>query len=315
LIIKEGVLMNVNKYLSAKVSLNKYIDRIVVNGAIFHIHYWGVMPYHYDTLLHKHSFFEICYVVEGKGSYIDDDYTYPLQQNTLFLSKPDVLHQIKSEEGLFLIYVAFELVESESSEEWIQRMEEAKHCSKVISEEKEEKEILLLWDFLLTQATKHEQAFSEEIIKNLSSSLILSLLRAFVSFSMNDKEKVHHEASSTLYHQATLYIKDNLSNSLKLTEVAKYLHISGRHLSRIFVAEAGISYSEFVQNERMQKAATLLKTTDMPIKDIAEETVFTTVNYFTQVFTSKFRSSPGKFRSLYSNVKKNTYNKEFLSST
>jgi len=306
--------LNINHYLSGKVSLNQYAHRIAQNGASFQVHYWGVMPTHYDNLMHKHSFFEICYVVDGTGQYVDDDQTYSLQKNTIFFSRPEVLHQIKSEDGLFLLYVGFELIESESNEEWVRRLEEAKSCSKVVIHEKDDKDILLLWQSLLIQATKHERPFFNEILTNLASSLIFSLLQTFVSYSINDDYKIHPETTSLLINTATLHIKDNLSDSLKLADVARHLHISGRHLSRMFVSELGLNYSEYVQNERLQKAAELLKTTDMSIKDIAEETGFTSIYYFTRVFTSKFRSSPGRFRSLYSNVKTTMFNNGTVSS-
>ncbi|GAA3330877.1 hypothetical protein GCM10020331_085160 [Ectobacillus funiculus] len=142
-----------------KISLNQYAHRLVQNGASFHVHYWGVMPKHYDNLPHKHSFFEVCFVIDGEGEYVDNDFTYSLQKNTMFCSRPDVLHQVKSENGLFLLYVAFELIESESSEEWINIMEEASQRSKVVIDVKEDTTAAQIWKFLLTQAAKPEQAF------------------------------------------------------------------------------------------------------------------------------------------------------------
>lgn len=225
----------------------------------------------------------------------------------MFFSRPDVLHQIKSKSGLSLLYVAFELTESESSEEWIKIMEEAKQCSDVIIDVKDDTTAALLWKSLLIQAVKPEQAFFEEMLTNLAYSLILSLVQTFVSRSHNDNDHTSPKTASSLFNIAKLYIKDNLSQPLKLTDAASHLHISGRHLSRIFVSESGVSYSEFVQNERIQRAATLLKTTDLSIKDIAEETGFKNVHYFTRVFTSAMGSSPGRFRTMFTDLKATTY--------
>ncbi|RBW68561.1 AraC family transcriptional regulator [Bacillus taeanensis] len=296
--------------MSSKLTLNQYANRLVQYGSAFHVHYWGVMPKHYDNLLHKHSFFEICYVLDGKGSYIDETTTYELEKNTMFFSRPEVLHQIKSEEGLALVYVAFELINSESSEEWNKIMKEAEQCSEIVINVEEESTAALLWKSLLIESKKNEKAFFEEMLTNLSYSLIVSLLQAFVPSLKKDNHNSSPETSPSLLNVAKLHIKDNLSGSLKLTDVARHLHISGRHLSRIFVSELGISYSEFVQNERVQRAATLLKTTDLSIKDIAEETGFTSVHYFTRVFTSALRHSPGRFRSLYTDLKETTYKDE-----
>lgn len=292
-----------DKFVSGKITLNEYIQCTESNGVSFYIHYWGVMPKHYNNLLHKHSFFEACYVLEGEGTYIDQGCTYQLKENTMFLSKPGVLHQIKSDTGLFLLYVGFELNESESSEKWVTIIEEAKQCSEVVIDVKDDTAAPLMWKSLLIQAAKSESAFFEEILSNLAHSLILSLIQTFVVSPNYHSQKTVPKKSSLILTLAKLYIKDNLSNSIKLTDTATYLHLSSRHLSRLFKAELGISYSEYVQNERIQKAATLLKTTDLSIRDIAQETGFPDVHYFTRVFTASMHSSPGRFRALYTKLK------------
>ncbi|MED3881767.1 AraC family transcriptional regulator [Priestia megaterium] len=292
-----------DKFVLGKITLNEYIQRTESNGVAFYIHYWGVMPQHYNNLLHKHSFFEVCYVLEGEGTYIDQGCTYQIKENTMFLSRPDVLHQIRSDTGLFILYVGFELIESDSSEEWVTLIEEAKQCPEVVIDVKEDEAAPLMWKSLLIQATKSESALFEEILSNLAHSLILSLIQNFVATSNDHSQKLVQKKSSLVLTLAKLYIKDNLSNSIKLTDTATYLHLSSRHLSRLFKTELGISYSEYVQNERIQKAATLLKTTDLSIRDIAQETGFPDVHYFTRVFTASMHSSPGRFRALYTKLK------------
>ncbi|SDI40218.1 AraC family transcriptional regulator [Alteribacillus bidgolensis] len=296
--------MTLINFVSGKIILNQMVNRIDQNGAAFKIHYWGAMPEHYNTLRHKHSFFEVCYVLEGEGVYLDGNHTYPLQGNTMFISRPNVSHQLKSEKGLFLIHVAFELIESESSQEWINIIEDAKQCPKVIVQINEEYIAAMLWKSLFIQATKAEHPFFEETLTNLAGNLIISLLETFVPLSQKGKQKsLIAPSSSPLLKQVKLHIRDNLSGSLKLTDVASHFHVSSRHLSRIFVSELGVSYSEFVQNERIQKAASLLKTTDLSISDIAFESGFSSVHYFTRVFASIMRDPPGRFRSLYTNLK------------
>lgn len=300
-------LLDLNKYLSGKTSLNDYVHHLNQNGSSFQVHYWGVMPKHYDNQLHKHSFFEVCYVVEGKGTYIDEQCTYTLQKNTLFLSRPEVLHQIKSEEGLSLLYVAFDLIESESNENWMRIMETAKQCTEILLYDKDEMETALLWKALLIQATKRNNEFFEEMLSHIGYSLIISILQDFVPALNKSNHKPDPEQHSVLLTQAQLYINDNLSNSLKLTEVAKHLHISGRHLSRIFVSELGVSFSKYVQDERIKKAIILLKKSNLSLKEISDETGFMNVHYFTRVFTSMMQTSPGRFRSLFMDKNTTTY--------
>ncbi|GAA3317575.1 hypothetical protein GCM10020331_016860 [Ectobacillus funiculus] len=162
-------------------------------------------------------FFEICFVVDGEGYYIEDDRTYALQKNMMFLSRPDVSHQIKKvKNGLALLYVAFELTESESSEEWIEIIREARKCSKVIAPVSDDTIAVLLWKSLLIQTTNSEQLFYEEMLTNLAYSLILSLLQIFLflihTVSIKNKPV---EMISPLLSQAKLYINDNITSPLK----------------------------------------------------------------------------------------------------
>ncbi|MBO1513439.1 AraC family transcriptional regulator [Metabacillus bambusae] len=303
--------MDINKLLSGKTSLNKYVHDLSHNGISFHVHYWGVMPNHYNTLLHKHSFFEVCFVVDGKGEYIDNNSTYKLQKNTLFLSRPNVLHQIKSENGLFLLYIGLEFIESESNDKCIKIMEQIEECTEIIIDVEEGASFSLLWESLLSQASKNDHPFFEEILMNIAYSLILSLLERFSPMHADSSnQNVSNEETSPILTQAKLYIQDNLSDTLKLSDIAKHLHISSRHLSRLFVKELGVNYSEYVKKERIQKSAMLLKTTNLSIKEISEQTGFKNVHYFTRVFAATVRNPPGNFRTLYTNQEKMTYSEK-----
>ncbi|WP_339182492.1 AraC family transcriptional regulator [Oceanobacillus sp. FSL W7-1293] len=299
--------LNLHRFVSGRKVLNQSAHHLVQDGATFHVHYWGVVPKHYDNSLHKHSFFEICYVIDGKGTYMEKDCVYTLQKDILFISKPEILHQIRSEKGLALVYVAFELIESESSNEWINMMEKVKQCQQSVIEVKEDTTANLLWKALLIESIKTKNNFFEYILPNLAASLIHSLLEMFIPNPQANSQANISENTSSLLAQAKLFIKDNLANDLKLSHVANHLHISGRHLSRLFVSELGINFSKFVQKERINQAATLLKTTDLTIKDIARETGYLDVHYFTRVFTDAMRQPPGRFRALYMDSEKIIY--------
>lgn len=293
--------MSFYPFVSGKIKLNQYVNRLTYHGAVFHIHYWGVTPKHYDNQLHQHSFFEICYVDKGNGLYIEGNQTYPLKEKTLFLSRPNHLHQIKSKNGIDLFYIAFECIESESREEWVQWIEQIKGCENVVKMVKEDCIAATLWKSLLMQAAKSKQPFMEASLSNFAYALLLSLFEIFAPDPTNVLEHPETKAPSPLLKQATLYIKDNLSRPLKLADLAKYLHVSERHLSRIFTTELGVNYSTYVQKERIKYGANLLKSSHYSIKEIAEATGFSTVHYFTRVFTSIMGISPGRFRLLYTN--------------
>ncbi len=133
-------------------------------------------------------------------------------------------------------------------------------------------------------------------IQGLSTSFYASNLGQLNEQPKIIKASKEFSTYSPLVYQAKLYIRDNLSQRLKLNEIADYVHISSRHLSRIFKAEMGQSFSSYVRTERIRKASLFLSDTDLTIKEISEAIGFDSVHYFTSVFTKEMGMSPGKFR-------------------
>jgi YesN/AraC family two-component response regulator len=190
-------------------------------------------------------------------------------------------------------------------------MEQIEECTEIIIDVEERASFSLLWESLLSQASKNDHPFFEEILMNIANSLILSLLERFSPIHADSSnQNISNEETSPILTQAKLYIQDNLSDTLKLSDIAKHLHISSRHLSRLFVKELGVSYSEYVKKERIQKSSMLLKTTNLSIKEISEQTGFKNVHYFTRVFSATVRNPPGNFRTLYTNQEKMTYSEK-----
>lgn len=273
--------------------LNRHAANVRGRELSFYVHYWGGEKRLYTNHLHKHSFFEICYVADGEGHYEEGGRTLPLTGGTLFMSRPHLRHQIVSESGLHIWFVAFELISSESSDEATERYRHLEKSETFLLENASSHPVVPLWQALLKQASTGSR-FVQDGIVGLSGALLAAFEGAFA----DDGARAKHSAassSSTLVHRAKLYIRDNLSQELSLSSVADYLHLSSRHLSRLFAEELGQSYSNYVRQERIRQAVVLLTTTDFSIKTVAEETGFDTVHYFTTVFKAEMGEPPGQF--------------------
>ncbi|MBS4200509.1 helix-turn-helix transcriptional regulator [Bacillus sp. FJAT-49732] len=276
--------------------LNQHVTKLSGEHFSFFVHYWGINPTHFDNPLHKHSFFEICYVIDGEGFYVDQGVENRLTKGTLFLSRPEIWHQIKSQTGLDLIFVAFEIIESESSDIAIQQYHELIHTENYIHKADDQTPAIHLWHSLLLQSNYH-QTFRAEVNAALAYSLLVSLSQTFIK--KEDRNVPLLERGASYLHRAKLYIKDNLSQPLQLNDLASYLHISSRHLSRLFSTELGESCTSYIKNERIKKATELLSTTDLSVKEVADETGFASVHYFTRVFKTEVGEPPGEFRKKY----------------
>ena len=101
---------------------------------------------------------------------------------------------------------------------------------------------------------------------------------------------------SSLTHQAVIYIKNNLSGNLTVKDTAKALSVHPDYLSHQFSQEMGMTFIAFLNRERCNQAASFLKHTSLPIKEISAIVGFNTISYFTKQFTIIYGKTPRDYR-------------------
>ncbi|BBH21993.1 putative HTH-type transcriptional regulator YfiF [Paenibacillus baekrokdamisoli] len=275
--------------------LNQYALRLQSQGAVFTVHYWGADENHFSNLVHKHSFFEICYVLDGEGTYVDQEMQYPLTAHTLFYSRPGITHQIQSTLGLQLLFVAFELDENQSSVPARNTFQALASTETVYMTDAEQHPAAQLWRSLLRR-TDNQSTLPEALVPELAGVLINSLAALFNNQAAAPGP-VPRRSSSALLKQAKRYIGDNLSDDeLSLGKVAAHINLSSRQLSRLFSDNILESFTEYVRQQRVRKAGELLRRSDYSIKEIAEMTGFGSVHYFTRTFHALMQATPARYR-------------------
>ncbi len=71
----------------------------------------------------------------------------------------------------------------------------------------------------------------------------------------------------------------------------------------MFKRETGFSPLEYVINTRIERAKTLLLTTNMTVSEIAEEVGYSNSGSLINLFVKKVRSSPGQYRKNHKSLK------------
>lgn len=98
---------------------------------------------------------------------------------------------------------------------------------------------------------------------------------------------------------AVRYIEDHFAEPLSLDRIASHLSVSKFHLSREFKKYIGDSPGEYLIRCRINKAKELLKTTDLPIGQIAELVGVASEHHFREMFKQRTEETPGQFRKLW----------------
>lgn len=115
-----------------------------------------------------------------------------------------------------------------------------------------------------------------------------------------DKRKTDAEKNfSPHLAKAEKYIKTHLHFSLSLKEVADYVGVNDKYLSRLFVTCKNEKFSHYVNRQRINEAKDLLINTDYKLIDIAYSLAFVSESYFIKIFEEICGTTPQKFRNRY----------------
>lgn len=96
--------------------------------------------------------------------------------------------------------------------------------------------------------------------------------------------------------EALHFIQENYKEKITLQKVSAYVYMNPQYFSRVFKREVGLSYTDYVNNLRIDYACKLLETSDYPSYRISSECGFNDPSYFNRVFYRQMNTTPNKYR-------------------
>lgn len=97
-------------------------------------------------------------------------------------------------------------------------------------------------------------------------------------------------------HEAISFIEQNYSLPITVENMADRCNLDRSYFGKIFKETMGQSPQEFLINYRMAKAASLLKTTDLPIGSISPLVGYSNQLHFSRSFKKVYKISPREYR-------------------
>ncbi|MDR3437048.1 helix-turn-helix domain-containing protein [Telmatospirillum sp.] len=94
------------------------------------------------------------------------------------------------------------------------------------------------------------------------------------------------------------YMEKHLDRTIDIDELSKTLNTSRSHLAAVFKRNTGFSLLDFFIRMKIQRACTLLDTTDLPIKAISQQLGYDDQLYFSRCFRRIHDCSPVQYRSI-----------------
>ncbi|MBQ8818884.1 MAG: helix-turn-helix transcriptional regulator [Clostridia bacterium] len=284
--------------------LVKYLD--ASNG--HHIRIYESVPEfsHRDFFEHRHSDFEISYIISGNGIYNLRDGRINIEQGDVFVIGTNQIHCITensySTNPLVLLNVQFEprMIWSPLSnmlpKEYINLFKTK--CERVSRDCKSYPKIETLMLSIL-QECKEQKTGYQIMIKSYLCEIIALLMREFPEVSASVGEKRAQESLISMDNAMT-YINENLGNPLSLKEIADFSGFSRTYFSSLFTSLNGLTPWEYITIRRIEKSKELLCNTNLSVLEISGTCGYENLSNFNRMFLRAVGTSPSQYRKRHS---------------
>ncbi len=236
--------------------------------------------------IHSHFTYEVFFLVSGTLDLVTEHYTLPYQEKILIVP-PGFKHcPLFDQAECYCLLFSFGEDSDRTAaikkqlDEGIQTLEMTETAAFYIRQ--------------FTQMFLLNSPDGEAAAQHLSSLLFSEILLPFRQEVLSSDKKT--QSRSRHISAVEEYINLNLHRKFSLADVSAAIFLSTRQISRIIEQEYGCSFSQLVMNKRLDHCRMLLKKTEMPVGQIAQQVFSDTPNYFYATFKRRFGISPAKYR-------------------
>lgn len=96
------------------------------------------------------------------------------------------------------------------------------------------------------------------------------------------------------------YVEEALNQNITLKEISNILHFNCSYLGQKFKYHVNMTFNEYLLQQRMEKAKSLLEHTDMKVYEIANKVGYTEMDWFYKKFKSYTGVSANEYRKMIS---------------
>ena len=272
------------EYMPMKLGKKKYFDKDMRYDVSSHF-------VKRDYPLHWHEFYELEYVVRGHAMQTVNGVDYEVGPGFAVLVSPSDLHSYSqvSEDDFLQVYnikfSPFLLPEAIQN-----ALKEAGGAICGLCPELESLLSKMHWEYFA------DRFASEQYIISSITQVCILLIRCSENTTRTVRRTPKQSERQALIGRIVLYIREHFLEPISVEQVAGVIHLSPNYFSDFFKKHMGIGFSAYVKQLRLEFAASLLLTSDLTVKQIADQSGFNSQAYFFNSFKSAFGMPPEQFR-------------------
>lgn len=243
---------------------------------------------------HLHTDIEIIYVLEGRLTVISDNKQIIVEKNQLTVLNSCQLHELFSEDSAQLLIFQLGLKQFEQSFPQIYELY-FDSVPMAISSDKE-KQRLLAHIIEASQAYYHEETYFSLLCHGFASLILFDLIHLYPYQKMSETSKNRFLIKNERIRRISDYIQQNYEKKLLLSDIAESENLTVPYLSHFFRDNFGLSFQDYLNMIRCEKAMYLLSHTHHHLLGISELCGFSDVRYLNRAFTNLYGLTPKEFR-------------------
>lgn len=238
--------------------------------------------------LHWHDKIELLLITEGKGAFVCNSLTMDAVKGDIIIFNNNDLHQGKCTTDILEYYCI--IIDVSILLNRYHDICEYKYLKPIsvnlvlfenkISQDSQLRDILL---HIVNEYLKKNTAY-EMAIKSSVLNMFVYLLRNYVKTVLSDKENHMRKKNIARFNIVLDYISKNYKSVITIAELSSHINLSKYHFCRLFKELTGCTVSVFINEYRINNAKELLQNTDKNVSEVAFESGFNDVNYFSRQF-------------------------------
>lgn len=228
---------------------------------------------------HIHDDVELVYVIEGNGTAFCDGKHYALSTNSLFLVFPEQIHSYSGfTDGAYILLVI------------------------------KPSRLLYLEDLLRESVPEDAHYPGDAMLSRLlhdalaeyrsvgDSYVVDGYLTALFGKIFQRLPLHRNTATEGTVSQILQYCSRHCREDLREQDLCEQLHLSRSYISHLFSERLKISFPEYMNALRLNRALPLLRDSTLNMTQVAEHAGFPTIRTFNRVFRKQFGCSPTEYR-------------------
>lgn len=235
---------------------------------------------------HWHTNLEVVYLLMGEAKITVNDQVHMAKTGDIVIFNTNDIHRIDAESDDIHYYSL--VFDNKFCND--QGFDTINNEFNVVTEDLEMRNIFQI----IGHEMNKEKKYYQDAVRALSITMLILLFR---NQKIKKDQKIDTHIPQIHYVKDALeYIHNHYHEDLSLDMIADYAGVSKYHFSRVFKDVTSLTINQYINNLRCKQARQLLLTTELSVSEIAEQTGFRSVSYFTKAYKRLFSQTPTESR-------------------